>query len=172
MASVSGYRGFNKKALMQGLTMHVKNIEKPQLLAALKNIANGVVSAIDGGYIPEYTGNLHDATGCAVYADGKLAYFQPTAKHATKMGKSGFGGVNHYRIDGSEFLQRTVQDASSSFSTGIWFVLFSAVPYAYYINAEGSPIGRGQNFFNTTIDNAVKQILAALRPVGQVSISV
>lgn len=164
--SVRGYQGFNKSVLMKGLTVHAKNVIMPELTAMLKRVADGVVTAIDSGYIPEYTGNLHDATGCAVYQDGALAYFRPTAKHATKKGKSGIGGVNHYDIDGSEFLQRTIAEASSTFAKGVWFVLFSTVPYAYYIDRNGSPKGRGKGFFKQTYDSAIREILAGLRPIA------
>lgn len=164
--SVRGYQGYNKEVLMRGLTVHVKNVIAPELLAMLKRVADGIVTAIDSGYIPEYTGNLHDATGCAVYQDGTLAYFRPTARHASKKWRSGFGGVNHYEIDGEEFLQRTINDATSTFAKGLWFVLFSTVPYAYYIDANGSPKGRGQGFFKQTHDDAVREILAGLRPIA------
>lgn len=165
--SISGYQGYNKSVLMKGLTVHVKKVIAPDLLNVLKRVADSIVTAIDSGYIPEYTGNLHDATGVAVYNDGTLAYFRPTAKHATKKAKSGFGGVNHYGIDGSEFLQRTVSDAASTFSKGMWFVVMSTVPYAYYIDANGSPIGRGQGFFKKTHEDALKEVLAGLRPIAE-----
>lgn len=165
--SVRGYTGYNKSVLMKGLTVHAKRVIQPDLIAVLKRAADTVVTAIDSGYIPEYLGNLHDATGCAVYADGAVVYFRPTAKHASKKGKSGFGGVNHYEIDGSEFLQRTVADAASTFSKGVWFVVMSTVPYAYYINEFGSPKGRGKGFFTKTHEEALREILAGLRPIAE-----
>lgn len=166
MASRRGYTAYNKSVLMKGLTAHVKNVVTPELVNVLKRVAQQIVTAIDmGNYIPEYTGNLHDATGVAVYADGAVVWFQPTSKHATKKAKSGFGGVNHYEIDGNEFLTRTVAEASATFAKGVWFVVFSTVPYAYYIDANGSPLGRGQGFFNKTWKDAVNEILAGLRPI-------
>lgn len=168
MATRRGYTAYNKSVLMKGLTVHVRNVITPDLVNVLKRVAQQIVTAIDtGAYIPEYTGNLHDATGVAVYADGAVVWFQPTAKHATKKAKSGFGGVNHYEIDGAEFLQRTVADASSTFAKGVWFVVFSTVPYAYYIDANGSPLGRGQGFFKKTYQDAVNEILAGLRPIAE-----
>lgn len=165
MATRRGYTAYNKSVLMKGLTVHVKNVVTPELVDVLKRVAQQIVTAIDTGeYIPEYTGNLHDATGVAVYADGAVVSFLPT-KHATKKGKSGFGGVNHYGIDGNEFLTRTIADASTTFAKGVWFVVFSTVPYAYYIDANGSPKGRGQGFFKKTYQDAVSEILAGLRPI-------
>ena len=167
MASRRGYTAYNKSVLMKGLTVHVRNVIMPELVAVLKRVCDDLVTAIDSGYIPEYTANLHDSTGAAVYADGAVVYFRPTSKHATKRAKSGFGGVNHYDIDGSEFLQRTVAEASSTFAKGVWFVVFSTVPYAYYIDANGSPKGRGKDFFKKTYGDAVKEILAGLRPIAE-----
>lgn len=165
MATRRGYTAYNKSVLMKGLTVHVKNVITPELVNVLKRVAQQIVTAIDtGAYIPEYTGNLHDATGVAVYADGAVVSFLPT-KHATKQGKSGFGGMTHYGIDGNEFLTRTIAEASSTFAKGVWFVVFSTVPYAYYIDAFGSPLGRGQGFFKKTYQDAVNEILAGLRPI-------
>lgn len=153
---------------MKGLTVHVRNVITPELVNVLKRVVDSLVNFIDSGYIPEYLSHLHDSTGSAVYADGALVYFRPTNKHASsKKGKSGFGGVNHYEIDGAEFLQRTVADASSTFAKGVWFVVFSTVPYAYYIDANGSPKGRGQGFFKKTYQDAVNEILAGLRPIAE-----
>ena len=55
-------------------------------------------------------------------------------KSATRLQKSGFHYRNEYGIDGSDYLKQALADASSDFSTGIWIVLFSAVPYAYFLN--------------------------------------
>ena len=152
---------------MKGLTVHTKGVIQPQLIGVLKGASDALATYIDSGYIPEYLSHLHDSTGSAVYADGALVYFRPTTKRASKKGKSGFGGVNHYDIDGSEFLQRTVADAASTFAKGVWFVAFSTVPYAYYIDANGSPKGRGQGFFGKTHNEAVREILAGLRPIAE-----
>lgn len=168
--SVHGYQRQNLTALMNGIKMHVKGVVQPQLVDVLRRKADELVSALDSGSydIPVYLGHLHDATGCAVYADGALNYFRPTAKKATgKLGKSGFDGVNHYGIDGSAFLQQAVSEASTRFAKGVWFVIFSAVPYAYHINASGSPLGRGQNFFDRIANTTVNEILAGLRPIAE-----
>lgn len=168
--SVRGYQRQNLTALMNGIKMHVKGVLQPQLVAVLRKKADELVAALDSGTydIPVYLGHLHDATGCAVYADGSLNYFRPTAKKATgKLGKSGFDGVNHYGIDGAAFLQQAVSEASTRFASGVWFVIFSAVPYAYHINAKGSPLGRGQNFFDRIANTTVNEILAGLRPIAE-----
>lgn len=152
---------------MKGLTMQVRNVIMPDLLQVLVNVAHQVVAAIDAGdRIPEYTANLHDATGVAVYAYGSVTSFIPTKK-ATKKAHSGIGGVNRYGIDGHEMLVSAINEAQSKFSKGVWFVVFSTVPYAYYIDVNGSPIGRGKGFFRATYKEAVSEILSGLRPIAE-----
>lgn len=162
--SVRGYQSQNLNVLKDKMKMFVKNVAQPQLVSILRQKAQEVVQLIDSGLIPEYTANLHDATGCAVYADGAISAFIPT-KRAQKQGKSGFDGVNHYGIDGSAFLQQAISEANKRFAKGVWFVVFSAVPYAYHIDAHGSPLGRGQDFFKTIRGTAVNDILAGLRAI-------
>lgn len=167
--SVRGYQAQNLQKLMNGLKVYVKDTIKPMLKNVLTQKAQQIVSYIDNGAnIPEYLSHLHDATGVGVYVDGMISSFIPT-KRATKLGKSGVDGVNHYQIDGNSFLQQAIAEASSRFNSGIWFVIFSAVPYAYHINAFGSPIGRGQNFFKNVVDTSVSEILSGLRPIANVN---
>lgn len=168
--SVRGYQSQNLNVLKEGMKMFVKNVAQPQLVSILRQKAQEVVQLIDSGLIPEYTANLHDATGCAVYADGAISAFIPT-KRAQKQGKSGFDGVNHYGIDGSAFLQQAISEASTRFAKGVWFVVFSAVPYAYHIDAHGSPLGRGQDFFKTIRGTAVNDILAGLRAIPNAEVT-
>lgn len=164
--SIRGYTGFNRAVIMRGMTVFLKGVIEPRLLAILREASDTLASYIDSGCIPVYLGHLHDSTGSAVYADGRVVYFRPTTRIASKDGKSGFGGVNHYEIRGTEFLERTVADAASAFPKGIWFVVFSTVPYAYLIDEKGSPAGRGQGFFKLTREQAVTQILAGLKPIA------
>lgn len=162
MATVRGYQAQNLKALINGLRLQVNGILKPQLLKILYKKAEEIVSYIDNGAdIPEYLSHLHDATGVGVYADGKVRKFIPTKK-ATKLGKSGFDGINHYGIDGNKFLIKSISDAKVKFGNGIWFVLFSAVPYAYHIDAFGSPLERGKDFFKELSEKSVNEIISGL----------
>lgn len=168
--SVRGYQSQNLNVLREGMKMFVRNVAQPQLVSILRQKAQEMVQLIDSGLIPEYTANLHDATGCAVYADGAISAFIPT-KRAQKQGKSGFDGVNHYGIDGAAFLQQVISEASTRFAKGVWFVVFSAVPYAYHIDAHGSPLGRGQDFFKTIRGTAVNDILAGLRAIPNAEVT-
>lgn len=136
--------------------------KKKALVKMLTNVAERIVAYIDdGARIPEHTGNLGDATGVGVYVDGALSSYVPT-KRATKKQKSGFHYTNEYGIDGSEYLTRAIADAAGDFSKGIWIVLFSAVPYAYFLNKPelvGNLQGRVEgNFFGEIADALVEEI--------------
>ena len=62
--SVGGYQKQNLSVLLKGMQMHVKGVIAQQLIAVLTAKAQQVVAYIDSGAgIPEYLGNLHDATG-------------------------------------------------------------------------------------------------------------
>lgn len=164
--SVRGYQAQNLSRLINGIEVYVKNVIQPKLVDVLTQKATELIALIDTHtLIPEYLGHLHDATGVGIYVDGTMAKFIPT-KIAIKMGKCGFDGVNHYQIDGNSFLNRAIDEASSRFARGIWFVIFSAVPYAYHINKSGSPKGRGQDFFNSIVNTTVSEIIAGLRPIA------
>lgn len=149
----------NKDVFERGLRLHVKREIQPELVNYLKNVAQQIVSAIDGGVysIPVYTGNLHDATGVGVYVDGMMAAFMPTKLAVKKQAMKG-----RPNIFGSEFLAESLREATTTFAKGVWFVVYSAVPYAYRINAEGSPKGRGRGYW----DAIVNEVLSNLRPIA------
>lgn len=158
------------------MKMHIKGVIEPQLVSVLSQKAQQVVDYINGNFnaeskdFPVDTANLHDATGVGVYVDGRIHRFLPT-KWADKPQRSGFDGVNHKGIVGSEFLQQAISEASTRFAKGVWFVVFSAVPYAYHIDAHGSPLGRGQDFFKTIRGTAVNDILAGLRAIPNAEVT-
>jgi len=162
------YVNFNKEVLKKGLTVHLKGVIKPQLLRILKQAAELLMRSLDND-IPVYTGNLHDSTGIAIYDEGKLSSYIPRriADPAYDKQRSGFNHKYIRGIVGSEYLDEAIKMASSRFTKGIWFVVFSTVPYAYYINEDGSPIGRGLNFFKLAVEDVTHLILAGLRPIAE-----
>lgn len=169
MPKVRGYKSWisrNKAALEQGMRKHINNVTKPELVAYLRKVAEQLVAAIDGNTfsIPVYTGNLKDATGVGVYVDGVMSAFMPT-KTAIKKQSAGASVTGESRpyIFGSEFLAASLREASTTFSTGVWLVIFSAVPYAYKINTEGSPKGRGKGYW----DAIVNDVIANLKPLDK-----
>lgn len=161
------YVNFNKEVLTKGLTIHVKGVVAPKLLDILKKAAEYLMKSLDND-IPIYTGNLHDSTGVGIYNDGRLTSFIPNPKADPVYDKqrSGFGGKKIYNIVGRDCLEDALKMGSSRFTKGIWFVVFSTVPYAYYIDKDGSPLGRGQNFFKLAVEDVTHLILAGLRPIA------
>lgn len=163
MARTRGYRSWiahNKAVLEQGMRKHINNVTKPELVGYLRNVAQQLVAAIDGNAfaIPVYTGNLKDATGVGVYVDGAMSAFMPTKTAQKKQAMKG-----RPYIFGSEFLAESLREASTTFSTGVWLVIFSAVPYAYKINTEGSPKGQGKGYW----DAIVNEVIANLKPLDK-----
>lgn len=163
MARTRGYKSWiahNKAVLEQGMRKHINNVTKPELVAYLRNVAQQLVAAIDGNTfaIPVYTGNLKDATGVGVYVDGAMSAFMPTKTAVKEQAMKG-----RPYIFGSEFLAESLREASTTFSTGVWLVIFSAVPYAYKINTEGSPKGQGKGYW----DAIVNDVIANLKPLDK-----
>lgn len=167
-----GYRKWmphNIEVIKKKCRYYIESEKKPELVAILSEIARKLVDYIENdARIPEYSSNLRDATGVGVYVDGSLATYAPTKK-ATKNQKSGFHYRNEYGIDGSEYLTRAIADAGTSFSDGIWIVLFSAVPYAYFLNKPelvGNLQGKVEgNFFGEISDHMLSEILSGLAPM-------
>jgi hypothetical protein len=151
----------NIKAIKKQYTIFINSVYKPKIVDMLQRVAAEIVQEIDSNKfnIPVLTSNLKDATGVAVYVDGRVSMYLPT-KRATKLQRSGFHGRTERGIDGNLYLQRTINDASTYFQTGVWIVFYSAVPYAFYINdATG--------FFNATIKDLANRILSGLKPISE-----
>jgi hypothetical protein len=101
-----------------------------------------------------------DATGVAVYYDGVVRSYIPT-KHAKQ--RQSLGGISN--IDGTSYLQSAINNGSTTFSKGIWIVLYSATPYAYYINMKGSTRHRGQNFFGMLESQLFTNVINGIKPI-------
>lgn len=138
----------------------------PLLSRSLGETASAVVSKIDSGFaandkqFPTYTKNMRDGTGLAVYFNGTTQGYAPVPK-ATKPQKK--------NIVGQELLRQAISNGSARFSKGAYIVLYSAVPYATYVNAVGSPKFRGKDFFNVLGDTLMQQLLDKLKVLGKVS---
>lgn len=123
----------NLEVIKKESMMYLGGVKKRELVAMLKEVAQATLDYIESqSAIPVYTGNLHDATGVGVYVDGALTHYLPT-KIATRTQSSGFHFRNEYSIDGHLYLESALNDATTDFADRIWIVIFSAVPYAFYI---------------------------------------
>lgn len=120
---------FLDKQIEEVLTQRVFN-----LFQFLYTLAQDVMEYIDSQkLIPIYTGNLKDATGIGVYSEGVLKQYVPS-RIATRPQSSGFNHQNIYNIWGYQYLSDALEAGSKAeYSRGVWFVVFSAVPYAFYI---------------------------------------
>lgn len=117
---------------------------KAEAEAMLRDIEQSFAFPDGNNFYPVDTGNLRDATGVGVYADGRLYAYMPRAKASLPQMHGGYPEP----IWGVQELERALRLASTEFTRGIWVVLMSAVPYAWEVNATGSPIGRGISYFS------------------------
>lgn len=158
----------NEEVIKNAVTYFLDVDVKPKVLKALADVANAIVAYVEGGNfgIPIWTGNLQDATGVGIYADGKVEKFMPIkiARKKQSMGTA-LGGRSY--IDGHEFLIRSIEEGATKFTDGIWIVLYSAVPYASHINFEGSKWGRGVGYFQTAETAFKQQVFQALTGLSQ-----
>lgn len=166
----SGFMQRNKTVITVGCKNFIEKTAKPRLIRMLTQIAQGMVDLIDGAFnpwpsklphggnadFPVWYGQMHDATGVAIYNDGAVVKFLPTKK-ALDSQPQRHNGVNG--IIGSQWLERAIDEAKGQCSKGLWIVLFSSVPYAAEINAHGSSWGRGAMYFDRLSDRQLADIL-------------
>lgn len=123
---------------------------KREVLKRMRRIARYMVDFIDRNFAddsqqyPQYTSNLHDATGVAIYDDGKLEHYIPTQR-ASKPQKSPIGEDEW----GAQELANVIRQGVTRFSKGLWLVMFSASSYSEHIEDMGSPRDRGRSFFTS-----------------------
>ena len=150
----------NMKVFERGLNVFVEQKVKPHITSILAEVAQDVVDYIDqissrtnADGLPILTGALHDASGVGVYRDGILAAYRPRQIYNTQE-------ASGQMFSPEDMLDYALSWGAQKFPTGIWLVVFSAMPYAAQIDEEGSPIGRGQGFF---YDMIVPFAIKALR---------
>lgn len=173
--AVSGYQPWvahNHKVITNSINLFVEETRK-QIIKSLRWVADEMLTYIENEAdlsIPIYTGNLHDATGVAVYVDGAINYMKIPAKKAIRRQSTGPNMGSRRYIDGHLFLQQSIIEGQTVFTNGIWIVLFSAVPYASYIDTVGSPLGRGKDYFWKSKTEFTNLILSSLRPINRVGV--
>lgn len=153
--SKAGWMKANQKLIERKID-EVGNGALTRLLNVLYTAAQDVMDYIDSQkVIPIYTGNLKDATGIGVYCNGVLKSYVPS-QIATRPQSSGFHHRNVYDIWGHQYLSDALEAASKEdYSKGIWIVLFSAVPYAFYIEER-------DGFFSGIKDVMLNAIISEL----------
>ena len=153
--SKAGWMKSNQKLIERRID-EVGNNSLARLLNVLYTVAQDVMEYIDSQkVIPIYTGNLKDATGIGVYRNGVLKRYVPS-QIATRPQSSGFHHRNEYDIWGHQYLSDALEAASKEgYGKGIWIVLFSAVPYSFYIEDRDA-------FFSDIKDVMLNAIISEL----------
>ena len=170
MARTKDYTAQNQKLFEAGLKKYAEKTIKPMLSEILARVARNIVAYVGKSFqpfgyygggnemFPIWTSNLRDATGVAVYIDGVMTSYQPTELGIEQQVHKG-----DFSIIGAERFEEAVNLALTDYSTGIWIVLFSAVPYAYDVTNFGSPWGRGIGFFENLEDALTKDIISNIK---------
>lgn len=168
------YAHNNETVLHVGIEEFLRRVVRPRIIAMCNAVAQRMVQYIDNGFVmpdgttqfPVDTANMHDATGVGVFDNGVMKSYIPT-KRATKKARTGLGSPKT-GIDGTTLLQTALSDAASTYSRGIWIVLFSTVPYAYYIETMGSKIGRGAGYFRNLENALFNEVMTGLAPIAPI----
>lgn len=147
---MSKFHADNMALVTLELKKFAENEAKREVIRRLRRIAERMADLIDSRFaddseqFPQFTGNLHDATGIAIYDEGRLESYLPTQR-ATGPQESPSGEDEW----GSEELTNVIRQGATRFSKGLWLVMFSASSYAERIEDMGSPADRGRSFFTS-----------------------
>lgn len=161
------YTARNAMVMKAEMKRYLAEEAKKQLVLALAPVAQRMAGIIDGSFpmpdgseqFPVHSANLHDSTGVGVYCDGRLTSYFPTRL------ASGKQSYDNRKFWGSDELRRALTLGVTTYPRGVWIVLYSAVPYAYDIDASGSKWGRGINFFGKLKDEFIAEIMTGLQQV-------
>lgn len=159
------YTAHNAMVMKAEMKRYLAEEAKKRLVLALAAVAQRMAGIIDGSFpmpdgsqqFPVHSANLHDSTGVGVYCDGRLTSYMPTRL------ASGKQSYENRKFWGSGELRRALSLGVTTYSRGVWIVLYSAVPYAYKVNYEGSPWGRGVNYFGVLKDDFLAEIMTGLQ---------
>ncbi len=147
---MSDYTAHNLSVIKVGLRDFAEKEAKKEVVRRMRIIAGKMLDLIERVFsdaseqFPEWTANLHDATGIGIYIDGHLDRYMPVQR-AGKQQKASSGE----KVWGTEELSEALTKASTTFAKGLWLVMFSAVDYADKVERIGSPKERGRNFFTS-----------------------
>ena len=147
---MSDYTAHNLSVIKVRLREFAEKEAKQEVVRRMRIIAGKMIDLIESVFsdaseqFPEWTANLHDATGIGIYVDGHLDRYMPVQR-ASEPQESESGE----EIWGTEELSEALTKASTAFAKGLWLVMFSAVEYAERIDNIGSPKERGIKFFTT-----------------------
>ena len=147
---MADYTAHNLSVIKIGLRDFAEKEAKKEVVRRMRIIAGKMLDLIERVFsdsseqFPEWTANLHDATGIGIYVDGHLDKYMPVQR-ASEPQESQSG----VEVWGTAELSEALTKASTTFTKGLWLVMFSAVDYAEQIEDIGSPKERGRNFFTT-----------------------
>lgn len=135
--------GHNNKVFKKAMDAYRADIEK-KVVGVMESVARNIFEDVSNtsynqgdDYMPFYTGNLRDSTGLGIYYNGALSTLIPPR---VADNPQNYWQIGHFYFDlwGFTFIREALAEANS-FNKGIWVVLYSTMPYAKYIDENGSP---------------------------------
>jgi hypothetical protein len=162
----------NKSVAEELIKKHIQRHVRPGIIRAARKASMLMAQYVTKAFVPAEKrggnvdfpislGHMRDSTGMGVYIDGALRSFTPTPAVGTPEEPQRY--KERKDIVGVEELKKALTLGATAYNSGIWVVLFSAVPYALQVNTEGSPWGRGQDYFLKLENEAYSLILGALK---------
>lgn len=128
----NGWAKHNQDVFKKALEEHRNALEK-RMANVFHELAEGVIGIINASdFKPMYTANLADSTGLGVYFNGMLKEYVPLPRANEPQ------EYNGALVWGQDSLEQALFEASQTYTSGIWVVLFSAVPYAFKVDKEGT----------------------------------
>lgn len=160
---MTNWKANKNRVFSEKLEDYANGVVKAKIAEVLNRVADWMVTYIEDAFeepygtyqFPVFSANLHDATGIGVYIDGVMTAYKPTQRAI----------VENDGVFGSTELDKALSESTSQFATGIWIVLFSAVPYASHVNIAGSPLYRGEGFFGKMEEWLKTDVFGSLKEV-------
>ena len=144
------WRQHNNKVFKNLMDKHKATLEK-DLSDVMQKAAREMRDWLMYGQTPFYTGNMFDSTGLGVYVNGTLTAYAPPP---TAFEPQDYEGEI---VWGEAELNEALQQGYRTFSKGIWVVAFSAVPYAFEVDAYGTSISDAGYFSEDIVDELIAQ---------------
>lgn len=147
---MTSWKQHNNKVFKNGMSKHKMTLEK-DLSNVMQKAAREIRDWLMFGQTPFYTGNMFDSTGLGVYINGTLTAYAPPP---TAFEPQDYEGEI---VWGEAELNEALQQGYRTFSKGIWVVAFSAVPYAFEVDAYGTSISDAGYFSEDIVDELIAQ---------------
>lgn len=140
----------NTAAIERGMAQFGR---KMNLVAVMESIADEVLVYIATTKdIPVDTGNLKDSTGVGIYFGDTLLKYVPNPIAKKPRRNLGMVGYEKGDVWGADVIQDALDAGRKRYALGYHLVLFSAMPYAKYVERQKPYFGTLKNSLDEVIN--------------------